>query len=555
MFIPMKINLLVFALLLGFQASYAQYIQSSQDSLLFPSTFVGDRDSLQINLLNSSAFNLQITNVKFYTVYGNYPFDVSQTSFALPAGGSIQLWIYFEPEHNIFYNSELVIQHTGNNGSNGTKSIDLRGQGVFSNTYYSTTQNLEEQALKNALKARLGLGYNQQSYNGARDVMFMTIDNKRLNGQGASVNTLECIYTGYHKTSYTSRSDAQTTTPQFNTEHTFPQGFFNQTLPERSDLHHLFPTTNNSNSQRGNNPFGVVTNGTAVTLGGGSFYNSTTFEPRNQQKGKTARAMLYFVIRYQDYQNHFSPQENLLVNWHTTYPPDSIEEQRNNDVFAVQNNRNPFIDYPQLAERITNFAGNSVAPVINGIDITQTSIDFGSFLAQQNDTLEFIIVNRGNQTITFSNFNLSNTSILSFPTGFANSKSILPGDALVIPVIANTTSTLNFVESLTFNTSLPGSQSSFTIPVRGNTFVVSLDEFEGSEQVLIYPIPMEEQLNLQNLGTGQKSLRLFDSKGALLYEETTSAAQFQIATQHLAKGHYFLEIISTTEKEVYPLQK
>ena len=44
----------------------------------------------------------------------------------------------------------------------------------------------------------------------------------------------------------------------FNTEHTFPQSFFSQNLPMRSDLFHIFPTLATANSERANFPFGVV---------------------------------------------------------------------------------------------------------------------------------------------------------------------------------------------------------------------------------------------------------------------------------------------------------
>jgi len=548
----MKIKLLSLLLLFSAFSLRAQIIQSSLDSILFQSTNVGTKDSVQISLVNRYHSALQITNVKFYTIYGDFPFSISQTNFNLPVNGSINLWVYFEPEHNIFHNSEMVIFH---NGAGGAKSIDLRGQGVFPNPYYNVTQNLEEQALKNALKTRTGQGYSTLSYNAARDAMFMTIDNKRLNGQGASTNTLECVYTGHNKTGYTSRSNAQSTSPNYNTEHTFPQGFFNQASPMRTDLHHLFPTTNNSNSQRGSKPFGTVTNGTAVTLGGGSFYNSTTFEPRNAQKGKTARAMMYFVIRYQDYANHFAPQQNILLNWHDTYPPDSIEERRNNDIFTVQGNRNPFVDYPQLADRISNFTGNSVAPAINGLDITQTAIDFGTFLAQQPDTFEYVLINRGNTTLTFSGFQLSNTNILSFRGSFGGTISILPGDALIIPVIVQTTGTPVINENLSFNTSIPGSQSSFTIPIRGNAIVISVKENIQKASVNIYPNPAQDQLFVENLKAGKKQLRVFDSKGSLILEIASNDTQASIDLTDLPNGNYILEVSDQQTTERLKFQK
>ncbi|MDB9964227.1 endonuclease, partial [Vicingaceae bacterium] len=443
-------RLLFFALLLPLLAT-SQIISSDSSSINFGVVMVGSTDSSLVTLTNNSVIPLNVTNIKFYSIYGEVPFSTSQSTFSIPGNGTQSVWIYFSPVQNVLHNSIMVVQHNANSGH---EAIPLMGQGRFPLAYYNLTENLTEEALKLALKTRITQGYIQLSYNAARDAMFMTIDNKRQNGQNATVNTLECVYTGFNKTSYTSRSNAQGTSPNFNTEHTFPQGFFNSNLPMRSDIHHLYPTTNNSNSQRGNKPFGVVTGGTPVTLGGGSFFNNTTFEPRNVQKGQTARAMMYFVIRYQDYSNHFSVQQNILKNWHNTYAVDSIEERRNNDIFIVQGNRNPFVDYPQLEKRITNFVANSVAPSQPGLDVVQSSINFGTFFAQTQDTFDYVLVNRGNTVINFSNFNLTNTALLSFAAGSGINSSLNPGNAIEISIIAQSNNTTTISESLTFTTNL-----------------------------------------------------------------------------------------------------
>lgn len=546
-------NLFTLLLFLPFIAN-AQIIVTQPQQLNFGNVNVGDKDSLQLTVYNSSSQSLTVTNVKFYTTYNDFPFSASQTNFNIPGNGSQSIWVYFEPVHNILHNSELVIQH---NATSGVTAVDLRGQGVFPNAYYNSTQNLSEQALKNALNTRLGQGYNQRSYSQARDAMFMTIDNKKNNGQNANVNTIECVYTGYNKASYTSRSDAQTTSPNFNTEHTFPQGFFNQNLPMRSDIHHLFPTTNNSNSQRGNKPFGIVNNGTAVTLGGGSFYNNNMFEPRNAQKGKTARAMIYFVIRYQDYNNHFSTQEAILRNWHNTYPVDSIEIRRNNDIYAVQNNRNPFVDYPQLEERITNFVTNSVAPQIYGLDILQTSINFGTILSQTPDTFNYVLVNRGNQDLIFSNFSLSDTSFLSFGSGSGVNDTIPPGEDISIAVIAETPTTFSFSETLDFNTNLVGPQSSLSIPINGQSVVVGLKENSLKQTLEVFPNPIQDRLFVRSQANETLKVRLLNTQGQEIQLNAIqeSANNLTFSTEHLTKGVYFLEVTDGKDRVVKRLVK
>lgn len=532
-------KLLFFVLLLPFLGK-AQILSIDSSSVNFGITMVGDTDSSMITIRNTSSNAVQVNNIKFYSIYSDFPFSTAQNQFSIPANGTQSIWVYFTPTQNILHSSTMVVQH---NETSGHEAISLTGQGRFPLTYYNSTENLTEEALKTALKTRLGQGYTQLSYNAARNEMFDDFDNKRFNGQGATTNTIECVYTGYNKTGYSSRSDAQNTSPQFNTEHTFPQGFFNQSLPMRSDIHHLFPTTNNSNSQRGNKPFGVVTNGTAVTLGGGSFYNNNTFEPRNEQKGKTARAMMYFVIRYQDYSNHFSSQQNILKTWHNTYPVDSIETQRNNDIFTVQNNRNPFVDYPQLEERITNFIATSTAPTQFGLDILQTAIDFGNYTVSQSDTFDYVIVNRGNQTLNISNLAVSNTTFLSLKGGGANA-SILPGEFLEIGVIVNSSSSGTLNETLTFDTNIPGSQSSFAIPIRGNALAVGLVENNLESTLKVYPNPMNDKLYIRMDGEHQLDIRILDILGKevdldFLKIDNGSAT---ISTEELTKGLYFLQI-------------
>jgi len=38
---------------------------------------------------------------------------------------------------------------------------------------------------------------------------------------------------------------------------------------------------------------------------------------------------------------------SVLLDWHTQDPVDDIERRRNEEVFAYQTNRNPFVDHPE----------------------------------------------------------------------------------------------------------------------------------------------------------------------------------------------------------------
>ena len=148
-----------------------------------------------------------------------------------------------------------------------------------------------------------------------------------------------------------------------NCEHTWPQSKFslnyNKEL-QKSDLHHLFPSDIRANSTRGNYEFAeVVANinlvncspsksGASVISGGNTF-----FEPPSEHKGNVARALFYFSVRYQMPMS--IAQQTFLIKWNDQDPVDDAELIRNNEIEKLQGNRNPFIDFPNLAQDISSF--------------------------------------------------------------------------------------------------------------------------------------------------------------------------------------------------------
>jgi hypothetical protein len=188
-------------------------------------------------------------------------------------------------------------------------------------------------------------GHITYTYADARDHMFGTIDNVE--------GLVECVYTG--RTIETSdRTDAYN--KGFNTEHTWPKSRGAEFEPAKSDLHHLFPTTIESNGVRSSFFFGDVTGSISWTESGSELGQDTLgnkrFEPRDVHKGDIARAMFYFAVAY----GHDIPafEEDILRQWHTADPVDDDERARHEAVAAFQNSRNPFIDRAERADRISD---------------------------------------------------------------------------------------------------------------------------------------------------------------------------------------------------------
>ena len=171
----------------------------------------------------------------------------------------------------------------------------------------------------------------------------------------------------------------------YNREHSFPKSWFggqNNTMPMYTDLHHLYPVDGYINNRRNNYPFGE-TNGEKYKsannfskLGACTYpgYTGTVFEPADEYKGDFARTYFYMVTCYEeklaDWVTNFAATEvedvldgqaypglttwqlNMLLEWARQDPVSEKEVNRNNAVYGIQRNRNPFIDYPGLEEYI-----------------------------------------------------------------------------------------------------------------------------------------------------------------------------------------------------------
>ncbi len=152
-----------------------------------------------------------------------------------------------------------------------------------------------------------------------------------------------------------------------NCEHTWPQSRFNKSFAykfQKGDLHHLFPTDSKANSARGNHPFatvtgkGVVGNCDASSKGTPIEHSKrgrhgVYFEVPDMHKGNAARALFYFSVRYK--LKIDTVQEYYLKQWHRMDPVDEDERIRNQGVFLIQNNRNPFVDFPSMVDHISDF--------------------------------------------------------------------------------------------------------------------------------------------------------------------------------------------------------
>ena len=248
--------------------------------------------------------------------------------------------------------------------------------------YNSATGN--GYTLKTQLKLIISNGHEDQGYDTLYDAYvntdndsFYENDNTVLDMYSENPSGVDSYnYNHNDRTcgNYNSENDC------YNREHIFPQGFFNEQLPMRTDIHHIVPTDGYVNNRRANYPFGEVTNDTWMSNNGSKVgqntfgsYSGVVFEPIDEFKGDIARMLLYFAVRYEDevtdssWDDHTTTNNplngtndqvyeiwylQLLYKWHLEDPVSEREIKRNNEAYNFQGNRNPFIDYPEYVDTI-----------------------------------------------------------------------------------------------------------------------------------------------------------------------------------------------------------
>lgn len=234
-------------------------------------------------------------------------------------------------------------------------------KGTFAADYYNSLNGLSDENLRNTLQniiANPNL-VRAQTYND----LIALLSEADQNPENSNQVWLVYLEKGRAKLDFQISSDNANT---WNREHTWPRsrGGFNSieadetidgpnvfwptnadsTRHANSDAHAIRAVDGPENSSRGNQFYGEY-NGPAGTLG--------------KFKGDVARGIFYLDVRYNGLEvvNGYPEGEvgkfgdlATLLDWHRNDPVDDFEMNRNNVVYAWQNNRNPFIDNPEMVE-------------------------------------------------------------------------------------------------------------------------------------------------------------------------------------------------------------
>ena len=166
---------------------------------------------------------------------------------------------------------------------------------------------------------------------------------------------------------YSGDSIPKVNTSEWNREHLWPQSYGVDNVPGRSDLFNLRPSDMDVNSARGSRVYDNVTSGSSHAEAPQSMFDSTFWEPRDEEKGDIARAMFYMAVRYEGGEStpnlELSDTPNsgtyefgmlsTLLQWHQMDAVNDHEKEVNHIVYtSYQGNRNPFVDHPEWVEVI-----------------------------------------------------------------------------------------------------------------------------------------------------------------------------------------------------------
>ena len=236
--------------------------------------------------------------------------------------------------------------------------------------YYNGTEGLTGNALKTKLHSIIK-NDNHTSYSGLWSSYYQT--DKKPNGKVWDIYSdvpngtppYQFTFGSDQCGNYSGEGDC------YNREHLWAQSWTNDDSKHKTDLHHVYPTDGYVNNRRGNYAFGEVNNASWTSQNGGklgnnsvSGYSGTVFEPIDEYKGDVARALMYVSVRYYQEDGSWSTSDmtnksvikdwamTMLLRWHEEDPVSQKEIDRNNAVYNIQQNRNPFVDYPEFANKI-----------------------------------------------------------------------------------------------------------------------------------------------------------------------------------------------------------
>ncbi|MDE6295689.1 MAG: endonuclease, partial [Muribaculaceae bacterium] len=245
--------------------------------------------------------------------------------------------------------------------------LALTSAAAAPDTYYSSLEGYRGTTLRKAAKS-IVRNHTVISYGNQTWEAFYVTDTRIVNGK-------LCWWDMY------SPNDVLASSPGshsgMNIEHTIPNSWWGGTKNDAyKDLYELNPSDSKANSAKSNYPYGEIEGSyhydNGVTFVGhpksgqtGSSQGNWCYEPLDEYKGDFARSLFYMYTVYDDIAWSSSTawmytvgsdkllQDwaiEMLLRWSKEDPVSEKEIARNEAVYGIQHNRNPYIDLPGLED-------------------------------------------------------------------------------------------------------------------------------------------------------------------------------------------------------------
>ncbi len=233
---------------------------------------------------------------------------------------------------------------------------------VYTGTYYDSITATDKDTLITELNTLINTGYKKYSYSDQTDNLKLT--------DSYDGTYVECLYSGERL----DKENFGAAAGQWNKEHIWAKTYgFNDkdrkddAYQAYSDLQMLRVTESSINTNRSDKYFDDVSSSDSLN---GCSWTNDAFEPRDEVKGDVARIMFYMTVMYNDSNLNLELTDDVskinqsasvlggtaylgklstLLKWAAEDPVDEREISRNNNIYTIQNNRNPFIDHPEYA--------------------------------------------------------------------------------------------------------------------------------------------------------------------------------------------------------------
>lgn len=225
--------------------------------------------------------------------------------------------------------------------------------------YYKTLENLKGYDLLNELRIILGTNLNDVRYKDIKEILeFADINQDNPN---LVIGIYDLVN---HKANWGNKSE-------WHREHVWPNSRLGMDRVKESDVnqgsdpHNLRAITPSTNSSRSNRYYNEKTDESNIL---GHTLKTNEFYPGDADIGDVARILMYMVVRYEflgltnnlellgrkayTIEAAYMGLLSNLLAWHLKDPVDDFEIYRNEIIYSYQNNRNPFIDHPELFQEI-----------------------------------------------------------------------------------------------------------------------------------------------------------------------------------------------------------